>query len=433
MKFFYLLKKELKELLSATTIITIIGSVVLLIALGNVMGDAVDKISEEKDEITLCDLDKTDFSKGVIDSMKAANCEVTEVELQSDDYAEELKRLDIDDVVIIPKGFEDEIKASKPASVQHVKKMTSLSTFDNASVGSKNALNIIEAAVKVKFYLDNDLGTEQITLLEAPVNLEETTVVGEKSAKASSDLISAFCSTSSMLVPIVVFVLIVYSSQMIMNSISTEKIDKTLETLLSAPISRLSVLTAKMTAAGIVSALFAAAFMFGSDRMMSGMTGSVADSMDAGVIEELGLKLSTSGYILLGLQMFVSILITLAISLILGALAKDSKSSQTLMMPIMGMAMVPYMISMFVDINSLGALKYLLYAIPYTHTFTANQNLIFHNNTLFFGGLAYQIVLLIICMTAAVKLFTSDKIFTLTVNFGQKKKYKKTATSDDGE
>ena len=437
MKFLTLLKKELRELLSLTTILTLIGSVVLLIAIGGVMDSAVEEAASSEGEIVICNKDDGAFSGAVIESLKTAGYEVKEVELTDGDYAPQLSDLEVESVVIIPASFSSSIAdvlAGKlgedgkiaPVDVEYVSKMTSLSAMSNVDAGSQMALSAIEAAVKSVVYANKNMSLAEIELIEAPVNLIETTVVGEKQAEASSMLLSSYSMMTGMIVPIVIFVLIVYSSQMIMNAVSTEKIDKTLETLLTAPVSRLSVLMAKMVAATVVSALFAVAFMVGFNNMMGGMTDMVSGEIDSAVISELGLNMSTGAYVLLGLQMFMSLLITLAVSLILGALAKDAKSSQTLMMPIMGMAMVPYMLSMFVSINDMGPAKWIMYAIPYTHTFIAQENVIFGNMPLYFGGLIYQAILLVICMTIAVRLFMSDKLFTITFNFGEKKnKYAK--------
>lgn len=437
MKFLTLLKKELRELLNFTTILTLVGSMVLLIALGGIMDNAVEEAISSEGEINICNMDDGEFSKAVIESLKTAGYDVTEVEMTKGDYAPQLDELEIGSVVIIPENFSESIEnvlkgtlneegKISPVDVEYVSKMTSLSAMSNVDAGSQMALSAIETAVKSVVYANKNMSLAEIELIESPVNLVETTVVGTEQAEVSAMVLSSYSMMTGMIVPIVIFVLIIYSSQMIMNAVSTEKIDKTLETLLTAPVSRLSVLMSKMVAATIVSALFAVAFMVGFDQMMGGMSGALSGEIDEAVVQQLGLNMTTSGYILLGAQMFMSLLITLAISLILGALAKDAKSSQTLLLPIMGMAMVPYMISMFVSIKDMGGVKWLMYAIPYTHTFMAQENIIFGNTSLYLGGLIYQIILLVICMTVAVKLFMSDKLFTITFSFGEKKnKYQK--------
>ena len=432
MKFMHLFKKELKEMLTITTIVTMVFSVMVMMMAGDAMSGALEEAEEESSSITICNLDDTPFTKEVLKFLEnpagGDKNEVKYVDIKGDDYSAELDRLDIKNVVIIPEGFAAHIENSEQAELLYITKMTSLSTMSNVSTGSSNALNLINAAVKSAFYSSKvqsgALKEGEVTMLEAPIKVEEKTIVNGKSEDIAATVIIAATQMSNMFLPIMVFVLVIYSSQMILNAVANEKIDKTLETLLSAPVSRLSVLTAKMLAAGVVAGLNAVVYMFGMSKMtesVSKMAGDV-DGLDK-ILENLGLTLSAGDYVLVGLQMFMTILITLSISLVLGVLAKDIKSTQSYIMPIMIMAMIPYMLSMFVDISTMSpALKYAVYAIPFTHTFMATQNVMFGNYTLFWAGLAYQAVLLIICMTFAVKVFTSDKIFTMTLSFGRKKR-----------
>ncbi|MDE5569875.1 MAG: ABC transporter permease, partial [Ruminococcus sp.] len=148
-------------------------------------------------------------------------------------------------------------------------------------------------------------------------------------------------------------------------------------------------------------------------------------------MEKLGLNLGVGDYILVGLQLFLTIMICLSISIILGALVTDTKQSQTVIMPIMIAALVPYMISMLADINTLPAIaKIVVYAIPFTHTFSSISNIMFGNMAVFWGGFAYQTVVFIVCMFFALKLFKSDKILTASLNLGQKSKLKSNKNND---
>lgn len=442
MKFFYLFRKELKEMLSVQTIVSMIIMIVILIMLGQVMSNSISDSQENSKDLIISDLDKTEFTSAVLDQLKTQlekeNGEMKTVDIQSDDYVSELKRLDIKNVVIIPKGFTDQVEQNKAADVEFVQKMNSLATMSNISIGSEYAKAFIEEAVKSTIYADKMsagiLSQDEIIQLEYPINLKESTVVADKSADISSSIVMSLCSAQGMFVPIIMFMLIMYSSQMILNAISTEKIDKTLETLLSAPVSRLSVLSSKMLASGVVAALQAAAYMIGMNKMMSGLMSDTGDtSQYNAALEKLGLTLSTSQYIMIGVQMFVSILIALALSLILGALAKDAKSAQTLLLPITFMTMIPYILSMVMDIKTATpVLKYLVYAIPFSHSFMASENAMFGNTTLYIGGLIYQIIILIICISAALKIFMSDRIFTMSIGgVHMRKKRNNTIASDE--
>ena len=444
MKFINLLKKELRELITLQTIITMFASLIILFALGNVMGGVMEDAMKTSD-ITICDQDNTEFTKGIISDLEKDGNKVTKVDLPEGDYAQQMKSLKVESLIVFPKGFTEKILTDNKQTdleIINVLKSTSLS----GTLGSAKTTDVIDTindAVANSLMKDNyKLTEDSIKVIKDPVNLKEITVANDKSAEVSSTIVASLSMSQGIIIPIVIFILILFASQMIMSAISTEKIDKTLETLLSAPVSRLSVLTAKMLAATIVAILNAVVYMIGFSSYMGSMMGgtisgatngvansigSVTDSMNvASALQTLGLQMSPSGFVLVGLQMFMTIMIALSISLILGAMANDVKSSQTLLMPIMFLTMIPYLISMFTSINELPTVfKVIIYLIPFTHTFTAIDNIIFGNMTIYWIGLIYQIIAFAVCLFLAVRLFTSDKIFTISLNLGQKKNFSK--------
>ena len=117
MKFMSLFKKELREMLTPQTIIVLVMIYVGMFMLGNVMGKQIDKIVEESSEIVLCDNDDTSFTKSMIEAMKKPDANTTNtvklVKLESDDYPAELDRLGEKYIVIIPKGFTEQVKRRK--------------------------------------------------------------------------------------------------------------------------------------------------------------------------------------------------------------------------------------------------------------------------------------------------------------------------------
>ena len=125
-------------------------------------------------------------------------------------------------------------------------------------------------------------------------------------------------------------------------------------------------------------------------------------------------------------------MICLSISIVLGSLANDAKASQTVILPIMLLVMVPYVISILTDINSLPmAVRTVVYAIPFTHTFMAMGNLMFGNTAIYAFGLIYQIIVFAVCMYFALRLFKSDKILTMSLNIGQKARFKKSRSNSE--
>lgn len=431
MKFKTLFLKELREMLSLQTILMMVISVVVLSLAGQVMSNAIKDNAKTMMDINLCDRDDTEFTKNMIKFLRSNlakyDGEVHIVEIESENYSEELKKAGIKNVVIIPEGFTEKVEKNETADIKFVQRLDSLATMSNLNTGSQVAMEYLSAAVKDVVYnvkvAGGKLTQSEVAFLNEPLKPEELTVVDGNCESISSSVVMSLCSAQGMIVPIMMFVLVMMSSNMILNAISTEKVDKTLETLLSAPISRLAVIAAKMLSAAVVAAMQAAVYMFGAKHMMNGVLNNAAeDNTYNEALRNLGLTMSAGQYVLVGLQMFLSILIALSVALILGVLARDAKSAQTLTLPIMMCTMIPYMLSMFIDIKTMSPItRYLVYAIPFTHSFMASENAMFGNTDVYIGGLIYQTVFLAVCLFLALRIFMSDRIFTMTLG-GKRRK-----------
>lgn len=436
MKFINLLKKELSELITVQMLLGLLVSLGIFMALGSVMDTTIDEAVEKTTNYTirLIDRDDTGFTQDMIKSIENDGNKVRLFTDTGDDYAAILNSNDIKDVVIIPKGFTEKINKAQKPEIITAAKMTSAATISNINAGSSSAVSLIQKYISEKVASMGGLTEEQYKIVNQPLTVRENTVVADNYAEVSSESIMSRIAIQNMMLPIIVFVLIILTSQMLMSAVANEKTDKTLETLLSAPISRGSVIGAKMLAAAIIALINAAVYMIGFKVCMGDATSKISSSagelisgqvsVDEGM-HQLGMALGGMDYFLVGLQLFFTIMICLSVSLILGALINDTKNTQSMIMPIMMLAIIPYMISMIADINSLPTvIRYIVYAIPFTHTFSAIPNLMFGRTTLFTAGLIYQIIVFIICMFFALRLFMSDKLFTISLNFGQKSKYK---------
>jgi ABC-2 type transport system permease protein len=226
-------------------------------------------------------------------------------------------------------------------------------------------------------------------------------------------------------------VAVIFASQMIATAVATEKENKTLETLLSYPVSRTSIVTSKMLAAGLVALLVGAAYMFGISQFTAGITEGIvgegaadrAMAASEAAMQQLGLTLSVGDYALLGLTLFGGILVALSISIILGAFAENVKSVQALLTPLMVLMFVPYFLTMFLDLSALpDAARLAIMAIPFTYLFIAGPNLFLGNYGVVWFGIAYQLVWFAVFVTIAARVFSSDRILTMKLSMGRKKK-----------
>ena len=448
MKFASLLKKELKEILTPQILVSMLIMPLLLMMMGTIMGGAMDKIINP-DTANIYDMDNTDFTKSILNSVMKDNTKINFINSSSDDFRKVIEENNISSLIVIPKGFTDSLlNTGKAPELKVINVMTSTAISGPASSeGAYQVSDKIQKFVKREIMKNHySIPRNEIDIIEEPVILKDVTIVTDKSAEVPMGMISSFSMMQNMIIAVLVFVLVAFTSQMMMSSIATEKVDKTFEALLSAPISRMSILSAKMLATTIVALVNIVIYMIGFTGMMSSLgvttmmnsTGIHPDVQNsaapmgeiAEALSTLGLQNTVGDYALVGLQMFLTIMITLCIAMILGSMATDAKSVQSLSLPIMLCTMFPYMITMLSDVNTLSpVLKVILYAIPFTHTFTAINNITFGNIGLYLFGLIYQLIFLLVCMLIAVKIFNSDMIFTST--FGIKKKRSKNTPEED--
>lgn len=435
MKLGNLLKKELRELLTVQAIISMAVSCLIFIILGQFMGGVMDEAMNNS-SVNIRNLDSSQFTADMLAALPDYGADPTIIE--NDGL---LSEVGIDSLVVIPEGFGDSIvNGGETVPVQ------CMSLIDggglSSAMGSISASSLTDAIYSyVSDYVREQrlgLTEEETALLDEPMVYVEYTEANGRTAEVSADALRSMLMTQSMIAPMAVFFLLMMASQMIMTAISTEKIDKTLETLLSAPVSRLTVLTAKMIAAIVVALMNAAAMIIGMIFYIQGMVGGVVaeeasmaeENMAEGLtvasmMSELGMSLSAGDIILFGLQLFLTIAIGLSISLILGAMATDVKSVQTLTLPVMMLTMIPFFFTMFTDVGSLSPLpKAVMFLIPFTHTYIALNNIMFGRMGLFWGGLVYQLIFFIVCMYCAVRVFTTDRLFTMNFEPRQRKRKK---------
>lgn len=424
MKFISLLKKELKEMITTQMIVGLAVAILAFYFLGNIMGGVIEDTIENSTTINLCNQDQTEFTSDLLDKIQSDGGKINSIEFDSNDFQALMADEDLDSIIVIPEGFSEDILNGKKADLDVYSKLKGTAMFSNLSGNiSSEYTNIFKTAIS-ELLMSEKMTAAEVMLAQDPLIISETTIVADKSAKISIDELVGYISTQTTFIPIIIFLLVILASQMIISAISTEKIDKTLETLLSAPVSRGAILAAKMLGAAIIGLIYAVVFMFAFNSFMDNMTGDILSSGGlSSAVAKLGLELGTADFLLIGIQLFLTIMIALSISLILGALAKDAKSAQSIIAPISISMMIPYFISMATDITTLPSVfRIILYIIPFTHSFTAISNVMMGNFALYWAGAAYQLIFLAICMYFAIRVFMTDKIFTISLNIGQKRK-----------
>ncbi|MBE3125619.1 MAG: ABC transporter permease [Acidobacteria bacterium] len=424
-KFLNLLKKEIKELVNVQLVVSLAFTLLLFNFVGQMSRKEVQKAIGVQ-PISALDLDGSASSQAILAGLESARFKIERIEGKTKEQAIDIARGGESKLLlVIPSGFGDSLKDLKPSQIETYSYMRSFSLI--GARGSAIVRGVISALNNVlsDSFLKEKLPGLDPASLKNPIKSKDFVIVQKRMAEASASDVAGMVSSQSLLIPVVLMMIVIYSSQMVISAVAMEKQNKTLETLLTVPIRRTSIITAKMLAAGLVGLLSAGIYMFGFKSFMGGIGGDdlqAAASQGGAVMRQLGLYFDTSGYLILGASLFLAILVALALAMILGVLAEDFRSAQSMLMPLMFMVMIPYFISLFADINTVSLpIKIFILAIPFSHPFLVSQNLYLGNYGMIFGGLAYMLVVFTVLVVFAARIFSTDRILTMKLRFGKKR------------
>ena len=426
-RFTNLLKKEIKELVTKQLVFQLAFTIILFNFIGQVSRKEVQKAIGVQ-TISALDQDGSAASKALLKGLESARFKILDQSGKTKEQAlETAKAGESKLLLVIPAGFGDSLKDLKPSEIETYSFMRTFSL-----IGARGQIVVGGVIAALNNVLSNNFLKDKLPefdpqSLKNPIKSKDFVVVRDRMAEGSAQQVAGLISQQSLLIPVVLMMIVIYSSQMVISAVAMEKQNKTLETLLTVPIKRTSIITAKMLAAGLVGLISAGVYMFGFKGFVGGIGEEAARAGaqaggGAAMMRQLGLYFSTSGYVILGISLFLAILVALALAMILGVLAEDFRSAQNMIMPLMFMVMIPYFISLFADINTVALpVKLFILAIPFSHPFLVSQNLYLGNYGMIAGGIGYMLVIFVVLVIFAARVFSSDKILTMKLRFGKKK------------
>ena len=206
MKFLNLLKKELRELINAQMITGLVLTVVLLMAVGKIMSSATDSaLSSDSGEISISDQDKTDYTSQLIQHIKDSGYKVNIFEQNNTDKAELLNQINKDNLIIIPEGFTEEVTVKgNIGSIEIVSRMSSNSALSSLSDHSKDGVELIQNFTKNYIMSQKGFSEKEISVVDAPININEFTVVDDKWENISAETLKSLTTSQGMIIPIVI-------------------------------------------------------------------------------------------------------------------------------------------------------------------------------------------------------------------------------------
>ena len=444
------IRKELRELLTPGSVISVLIMVVLFAGLGGLIGGEVEKAQAlpvfgiangEYGDVTLEDGSEwsaADYLErlyaGVPENEIRNYIKVVDVEGVKDFY-ELMTSEGINSLIVIDPSFSENVLYNlytassttdlRPVVIQEYYLYEPSGMFGSISSSTVSAVVNGMNSDLSGFLIRGCISPDKVyQFLADPITHGgdelHTIVNGEPHSGVTPQDIASQVSSQTMMVPMIIMIIIMMVGSIVISSMGSEKENKTLETLLTLPIKRTSIVSGKIIAAAIVGLVYGLAYMAGMSIYMGAMMGPTSSGID---LEARGLGLDMMDWALIALSMFLAIICALGICMILGAFAKNYKSAQTMTMPLSILAMVPMFVIMFSGWYGSGAaIQAVTFAIPFSHPMMAMQSLMYGDYVLVFSGIAYMAIFALATILITVRLYNSDILIT---GLGQNKMVQK--------
>jgi ABC-2 type transport system permease protein len=321
-------------------------------------------------------------------------------------------------LILIPEGFTQNITESRPSQLVQYTNLKEYSLVEFLKANRVTSLVGAFETMVVKGNIGKGMPGADPNVVLNPINLTYQSIIKGEAQPINPSVLQSVIQLQGFLGPLVIMVVLILAMQVAATSIAVEKEAKTLETLLTIPVSRMSILFSKLAGTVAIALLATVANVFAFTYYFSSLLGATTVAEGTVDLASMGLTPSMLGYVILGLALFGSLITALALALTLGTLAKDVRGAQSLIGILMLPVILPTFLLMMGDINSLPPMiQTVLYLIPFTYTTLASQALFTGNYTPILIGLVYIAAFVAITLYVAAKVFSTERIMTARLSF----------------
>ena len=324
-------------------------------------------------------------------------------------------------LLIIPENFSECIYNQTPATIQVY---TVLKSAGFEGFASSARVNVVVGTIRqllVNYLIINMNPDADPNFVTNPVVSYPVTVYkGKEIEGVPPEAITGLMFSQAFMLPFAVMFLLLIAVQFAAISVASEKEQKTLETLLSLPVSRKTILLGKLTGAFFVAVLGSFGYIFGFNFYMMMVTNAMQEEIPMISPEDVGLIITPLGYILLGVSLFLAILVTLSLALLLAAPAEDVRGAQS----VVGILVVPMIISAmilaFLSLKMPENVKVALLFVPFINPAITTIELLSGNYWLPIIGIAGMCIEALLFLYITAWFFGTEKL--ITIRFSLKRK-----------
>lgn len=259
--------KEVKELVRDPRIL--FGIIFVPLLMFPLMGFMI-RISQEATmqsmkniSVAVVDLDNGAFARNLTNFLEIyGNLKVERLDASSiDDVASAVQDSNVTAVLIIPEDFTQNLTDGKKGELRVY------GVFRGGSIAESGAFSVVDNLLKSfeQILIQQTLAQESLDpdIVLDPVNISSKSIIKGKPSDANPETLFAVAMSQFFGFPFAIMMLIILAMHLAATSVASEKEEKTLETLLSLPIGRFTMLIGKLAGSVIVAALGAVAAVIG--------------------------------------------------------------------------------------------------------------------------------------------------------------------------
>lgn len=419
-KLFTLTVKEVKELIRDPKIL--FGVIFMPLLIFPIMGSSISisQRSVEKAIITasfaVYNEDKSDSAKTLVEYLSVNN---DIIDIKSSNLEGALlafQETNASVLLFIREGYSKNITSGKKGNI---KLFTNLESLTIAETGRTGVIDSQLRAYNVEFSKSriDELLQQAGKLVEPeavrnPISTSYASLIKGNVLEIHPQAIFGLLMSQSIMLPIMMMIMVMFAIQMAATSIAIEKEQKTLETLMTLPVSRLTIMSGKLTGSIVIAVAGAIAYMIGFGYYVNSAFGFAPEltSMNLG---DAGLGLQPLGFILLGIAIFVTLVSGLALAISLAVFTDSVRSAQSLTGFLIIPVIIPAIILMFTEIEMLPeAVRWVLLVIPYTHSIVASKAVFLGNYLVVIQSIAYISAFTVAVLYMAARIFSTERVIT---------------------
>ncbi|HDD25652.1 MAG TPA: ABC transporter permease [Acidilobales archaeon] len=338
------------------------------------------------------------------------------------DYLRENNLTSLDAVLVIPPDFTAKVLAKQQVTLVAINLIRELGFFGSVSLKGLRVSTIINDYLGKKYLEGTKVALEVVKNPVVPLSVsylqnKDLVIFGDPSTVLTSISFTAF------FIPIIIMIISVTVIQMSATSMAVENEEKTLETLLTFPISRSKILFSKLFGSFLVSLLGSSLNIFGFllyIRIYSTVFESIIPEQERSSgfaffkFTTFMISPTDLAYVLISIVLMLFFMASLGI--VIGALSSDVRIASTLTGPITMFVFVPGYLIAFTDINKFDPIiKNILFSIPITQPMALIKTSIISNlspyETSIYLVTSFFISIVLIVITA--KIFSLETLSRL--------------------